>query len=292
MISPVILCVGGDARNIYVSQRLCSLGKVYSFGASGCVGDVILLKSLYDMPQKADMLVLPLMSSDGLDVGLVGCGAVSCAQIAGKLNKNALVCGGRLGRQVVEFFSSLGHDVKDYFAREELAVRNAVATAEGALSIAMSELGVTIRGTKTLVIGYGRVARACAGAFSALGSEVTVCARNIGQRAEAENLGCRAIIFDSLEKYVSEYDTVINTVPAFVLTEPILEKVCKDSIVIDLASKPGGTDFDAAKRLNIRAVHALALPGKVAPITSGYLIAETIENIYNERRETDVFTRH
>lgn len=292
MIGPVILCVGGDARNIYVCRKLCELGKVYSLGVGGCEGDAIPLESVYDMPQKADILVLPIMSSDELDIKTQAGGTVSCAQIAGKLNKNALVCGGKLGRQVIEFFSSLGHDVKDYFAREELAVRNSVATAEGALAIAMSELGVTIRGTKTLIIGYGRVARACVTAFSALGSEVTVCARSIGQRAEAENLGCKAVGFDRLAESVRECDIVINTVPALVLTEAILEKILKDSIVIDLASKPGGTDFDAAKRLNIRAVHALALPGKVAPITSGYLIAETIENIFNERRETDVFRRH
>ena len=156
----------------------------------------------------------------------------------------------------------------------------------------MSELGVTIRGTKTLIIGYGRVARACVTAFSALGSEVTVCARTIGQRAEAENLGCKAIGFDRLSETVSECEIVINTVPALVLNVIILEKVSKDSIVIDLASTPGGTDLDAAKSLNVKAELALSPPGQYVTITSGYLIAETIENIFNERRETDVFRRH
>ena len=265
---------------------------MFSLGGKGCIGDVTALGSVYDMPQKADVLVLPLMSSDGLDINVDGGKTVPCAQIAERLNKNALVCVGKPGRHVIEFFSSLGHDVKDYFAREELVVRNAVATAEGALAIAMSELGITVRGTTTLVIGYGRVARACVTVFSALGSVVIVCARSIGQRAEANNLGCQAIGFDRLAQFAGKCDIVINTVPAFVLTEPVLENITKDSVVIDLASKPGGTDFEAANRLNIRVVHALALPGKVAPITSGYLIAETIENIFNERRETDVFTRH
>ena len=76
------------------------------------------------------------------------------------------------------------------------------------------------------------------------------------------------------------------------ITRSVLQKVQKDSIIIDLASKLGGTDFEAAHQLNVKAVHALALPGKTAPITSGKLIAEAIKNIYTERRETDVFTRH
>ena len=68
MIGPVILCVGGDARNIYVCRKLCELGKVYSLGVCGCAGDAIPLESVYDMPQKADILALPLMSSDELDI--------------------------------------------------------------------------------------------------------------------------------------------------------------------------------------------------------------------------------
>ena len=45
----------------------------------------------------------------------------------------------------------------------------------------------------------------------------------------------------------------------------------------------GGTDFDAAEALGIRAEHALALPGKCAPDTAGALIAQTVLTILQER---------
>ncbi len=292
MNKPVILCVGGDSRYIYVCKGLCEYGKVYSYGINGCSGDTTLLRSLDDMTHKADVLVLPMLSSTDLDIAFSDGNKISCLDLSEHLNKNSLVVGGRLNTQVIEFFSSLGHDVKDYYAREELVIKNCVPTAEGALQIAMQELAVTVCGTKTLVLGFGRVAKASAKVFSALGSEVTVCARKLSQLAQAENEGYAGFNLKLLEKVADRYDIVINTVPALILTENILKRMRKDSIVIDLASKPGGTDFAAAKLLNIKAIHALALPGKVAPITSGELIAEAIRNIYSERRETDVFTRH
>ena len=63
----------------------------------------------------------------------------------------------------------------------------------------------------------------------------------------------------------------------------MLEKLPRGALVIDLASLPGGTDFDAAEALGIRAEHALALPGKCAPDTAGALIAQTVLTILQER---------
>ncbi|MBQ3937653.1 MAG: serine carboxypeptidase [Ruminococcus sp.] len=292
MNKPVVLCAGGDTRYIYTAKELCKLGKVYTYGIGGQPDEAIVLKSVDDMPQKADLLVLPMMSSDSLDIKLSSGRTVSCKELSNSLNKNSLVVGGRLGVSVVEYFSSLGHDVKDYFTREELVVRNCIPTAEGTLQIAMQELAITVSGSKTVITGYGRVAKACARLFDAVGSQVTVAARNISQLAQAQNDGCKVININALEENIKDYDTIINTVPSLVITLSVLQNVQKDSIVIDLASKPGGTDFEAAHQLNVKAVHALALPGKTAPITSGKLIAEAIKNIYTERRETDVFTRH
>jgi dipicolinate synthase subunit A len=47
-------------------------------------------------------------------------------------------------------------------------------------------------------------------------------------------------------------------------------------VVIDLASAPGGTDFNAARELGLKAELAPGLPGIVAPVTAGRIIAELI----------------
>ncbi len=54
------------------------------------------------------------------------------------------------------------------------------------------------------------------------------------------------------------------------------------TLLLDLASAPGGTDFAAAEKLGIQAVHALSLPGKTAPATAAKAIAQTISGILSE----------
>lgn len=292
MTRPVILCAGGDMRSSYTAENLCKLGEVYTVGIVGSAGGSIKLDDCNEMSHKADLLALPMLSGKNLDIETSDGKHLSCVELSRCLNRNSLVVGGRLSTQVIEYFSSLGHDVADYFTREELVIRNCIPTAEGALQIAMQELAVTVSGSSVLVIGYGRVAKACARLFGAAGAKVTVCARAISQLAQAQNDGCDAVRLSDITKCIGGSDVIINTVPALILTKETLKMVGKKSIIIDLASKPGGTDFESAKQLNVRAVHALALPGKVAPVTSGKLIAEAIRNIYFERRETDVFTRH
>ena len=70
-------------------------------------------------------------------------------------------------------------------------------------------------------------------------------------------------------------------------TVKCLKHVSRDSLIIDLASKPGGVDFDTAGKLGLKVVWALSLPGKIAPVTSGEIIACTVLNILKERRYTD-----
>ena len=59
--------------------------------------------------------------------------------------------------------------------------------------------------------------------------------------------------------------------------------VKSESLLIDLASKPGGVAFDAARELGVRTIWALSLPGKTAPISAGEIILETIENCLTEQ---------
>ena len=67
-----------------------------------------------------------------------------------------------------------------------------------------------------------------------------------------------------------------------VLNFRVLSKTKPDVLIIDLASKPGGVDFDSAKQLDVKVIWALALPGKCAPVTAGKIIKNTVENILNE----------
>ena len=89
-----------------------------------------------------------------------------------------------------------------------------------------------------------------------------------------------------LARLAPAFDTVVNTIPAPVLTEAVLAALRPGSLIVDLASKPGGTDFAAARRLGHRAIHALSLPTACAPETAGEALARTVCEILAEREGT------
>ena len=282
-----ILCVGGDARTIYMCEKLAENARVYALLTTASPRGAVVLRSVGEMTVKADVLVLPmLMNVSHTDKGhflLCGLNRLSLEDLIPLLRENAIVAGGLPDKETAALFAKHGYELTDYFKRRELIVKNCIPTAEGALMIAMQELAVTVNGCRVLVTGFGNVAKAAAKLFSAVGAEVTCAVRRNEAAEEVRRAGYESIMTGELKGKLGMYDIIINTVPALLLTEPLLEEVIPKAVVIDLASKPGGVDFKAAEKLGVRCIHALALPGKVAPVTAGRYIAETVENIISER---------
>ena len=176
-----------------------------------------------------------------------------------------------------------GVELVDYFARPELAVYNAIPTAEGCIALLMQHRRRTLWGSGVLLLGFGTVGQALGLRLAGLGAQVTVAARRAQQRALAESLGLRAVPLDRLDTAAT--DTVVNTIPAPVLDRRRLSSLPAGSLIVDLASKPGGTDFDAAACLGHHAIHALSLPAVCAPETAGEAVARTVQAILREREE-------
>lgn len=284
------LVLGGDLRQIYLADKLSESFTVYTYATdtpSGHISSSISLSSLAQINKGGgvDVLVLPLLATqDGVTVETPFYQEkILISDLLGLVKKGGVVLGGKLPPDVIAFFEENSVAAIDYFENEELQVRNSTPTAEGALMIALEELHVTVFGSRVLITGYGRVAKATAKLFQALGAEVTVTARRYSELAWAELFGCRGIHLSEINKKLGEYDAVINTVPAVVLNEERLSLLKPDCLVIDLASKPGGVDYETAKKSGVKVIWALSLPGKVAPVSAGEIIASTIVNILNER---------
>ena len=69
---------------------------------------------------------------------------------------------------------------------------------------------------------------------------------------------------------------IFNTVPAKIIDKALLDGLEHCRLIIDLASGKGGVDFTAASARGIKAIHALSLPGKVAPFTAGQIICDCV----------------
>ncbi|MDQ7794560.1 MAG: dipicolinate synthase subunit DpsA [bacterium] len=159
---------------------------------------------------------------------------------------------------------------------DEMAILNSVPTAEGALQLAMELSPLTIHGSTSAVLGMGRTGLTLARLLAALGSRTLALARKAADRARAFALGHEPLPFSQLAAIAGRLDFLFNTVPAPVVGRGILASLPDAAVVIDLASAPGGVDFAAATDLGRTAVLAPGLPGKVAPVSAGRLLAGVV----------------
>ncbi|MDI6906232.1 MAG: dipicolinate synthase subunit DpsA [Thermoanaerobacterales bacterium] len=162
---------------------------------------------------------------------------------------------------------------------DEFAIWNSIPSAEGAIQMAMDATPITIHGSASWVLGFGRTGMTLARMLAGIGAKVTVVARNPAARARAEEMGYAACSFETMRPAISSADIIFNTVPALVLDEDTLSILKPAVHICDLASAPGGTDFGAAARLGIQATLAPSLPGKVAPKTAGQIMARIIARL-------------
>ncbi len=197
-------------------------------------------------------------------------------KIAPLLSKGQSLFGGVLSGDFVADCSERGISCYDFMKDETITVFNAIATAEGSILEALSHQPTNIHGSNSLVLGYGRCGSVLAEKLKGLSAHVTVCARSKVQLAQAQAYGTDTLLLDDLEKNISEYEYIYNTIPACILSESLLKKLHPDALVIDIASKPGGVDYAAAKELGIAAYLCPGLPGKYAPKISASKLTEYV----------------
>lgn len=278
--------IGGDLRQVKLAELLRGDGHTvhtYALEAAPECG----VEGERDLTgvELADCVVLPLpVMGEGnlLNAPLSGEEHPLC-RVLDKLRPSQILCAGRVSERARTMAQERGLVLHDYFEREELAVANAVPTVEGAIQIAMEELPITLHAARVLVIGYGRLGRLLSHRLSGLGAKVSVSARKWSDLAWAEAFGYGVEQTDLLDGWLCGYDLIVNTVPARVLGHSSLGELKEGALVIDLASRPGGVDMEAARQLGVRVVWALSLPGKVAPVTAGKAILSTVYNILREQ---------
>lgn len=210
--------------------------------------------------------------------------------------------GGCIPKWFVERCEQKGCHCFDYMEDKPLAVRNAVATAEGVLAEAILKYPGNLHDTRCLVLGFGKCGRVIAEKLKGLSSKVTVCVRRDSDEAWAKALGYEAIYFDcdqkkigncsesqiksqsdddykTLRECIGEFPLVFNTVPYVVLTRELLSKIKKDGMIFDIASAPGGVDYKVAARIGVVAECYPSLPGKYAPKASAEIMTEVIKRV-------------
>lgn len=247
--------VGGDLRQVKLAQLLQNDGHTVHTAAleRGMTGSARSVPAEEAARAHCVVLPLPVMDQRGLLHAPLSGEERRLEEFLDLLHPGQILCGGMLSPPVEEMAHERGLRLFDYYAREECKIANAVPTAEGAVQIAMENLDATLRDSRCLVIGFGRVGKLTAHRLKSLGARVTVAARACEDWAWAQAYGYDAEDSRRLACWLGGYDLIVNTVPAPILDAAHLEWVQPDVFIIDLASHPGGAGF--SKGPGIRAGH-------------------------------------
>ena len=166
-------------------------------------------------------------------------------------------------------------DENAFYARSETyQIANAALTAEGAAALLRGERELS--GARVLILGWGRVGSLTGEALRKEGAAVTAAARRSESRAWAAARGFDAADISGIGDRLGEFDVIVNTVPAPVLTEALVKLVRQDALLLELASSPGGIDAAAAREQGKRFLSAPGLPGRYAPARAARILRDAI----------------
>lgn len=277
---------GGDMRQIYIGDELQEAGySVLRYGMCREEGKVEddTASSFFSLLEHSQVLLGPIpLTKDQKQVSHGGnAKELNMEDLEKELEKGKLLIAGCIPARL----QRKGFWLYDYMKDEALTVFNSIATAEGAIARAIGEGEGNLCRSRCLVVGYGVCAKTLASCLSGLKANMCICARREESRAEANTLGFDAISFEELDRCLKEFDYIFNTVPAQVLGKEELKQVKREAVIIDLASAPGGVDYEWAEGLGLHARLCPGLPGIYAPRASAKAMAEVVKKVYNQQKQ-------
>ncbi len=281
--------IGGDLRIIKLAKMLArEQNEIFIYGLEKAEElknnpNIKQCESIKKAIQEVEIVIGPIpFSSNGKTINMpFSDKEVTIREMMHVINAKVLIAGG-ITPEVYEMANDEYIEIIDIMKREELAVLNTIATAEGTIQIAIENTNKIVHGSEVLILGFGRIGKVLARKLAGLSAKVTCAARKDEDLAWIQAYGHKATNINTIGENLRQYDIIINTVPHIILNEERLQYVKNECLLIDLASNPGGIDKKAVKDNQLKFVWALSLPGKVAPTTSAEFIKDTIYNIIKE----------
>ena len=246
--------IGGDLRTIKLAVMLAKeQNQVYVYGLEKAeelknIKNITQCESIKKTIQEVEIVIGPIpFSSNGKTINMpFSDKEISIREMMHVINAKVLIAGG-IAPEVYEMANDEYIEIIDIMKREELAVLNTIATAEGTIQVAIENTNKIIHGSEILILGFGRIGKVLARKLAGLSAKVTCAARKDEDLAWIQAYGHKATNINSLGENLKLYDIIINTVPHIILNEERLKYIKKDCLLIDLASNPGGIDKKAVK---------------------------------------------
>ena len=196
------------------------------------------------------------------------------------LLKDKKIIAGKIPEEVADIKSI------DILKNEYFTIRNTVPTAEGAIAKAIELTDINIDKANIMVLGFGRVGKTLCYKLKNLGANVYAEARKERDLAWIDVFGYNAIPLEKINENICKMDIIFNTIPELILDKSKLILMNEKTLIIDLASKPGGTDFESANKMGIKAILYSGIPGKIASEYEAELIKEVIYKEIKRKNKT------
>lgn len=277
-MTPFAFCIiGGDTRMCWLAQSLAQSGhivKIYGQEENDFIYDAPVVHCC-DMETALDschacILGIPCMRDSENISAPFSRQNIPLSRVLSYLSPQQFLFGGVLPPLPASV------SAMDYAKDESLLLLNAIPTAEGALQLLMTHTPYVIHGSKIAILGFGRIGQKTAFTLKNMGAIVDVYARKDDSLAKASLYGFNAFPLHSLKDNIFSYHAVINTIPKPIVTRDILQHANKKTMLMELASAPGGFDLPTIKEEHLSYIPANGLPGKVAPQSAAQYIQNTI----------------
>lgn len=278
-----VALIGGDKRQLYLGEFLYQNNwEIFTYGieipSSSCL---FYNRKLpwKQMLKEADIIITPIpFTRDNQTIFMESSEEnIDIHEFINAISPHHFLFGGNFP----DIFFSLAKEkskmVIDFMKCEEFSCFNAIATAEGSIMEAIRLSPWNLENSKVLVIGYGCCGTIIAQKCKMLESEVSIAVRRKELLPLLEIKKYHGLLTSSLPEEIDKFQILFNTVPSLILDAALLGKLKKDSVIIDIASNPGGIDKEAAQRCSLTTSHFLGIPGKVAPKSSAHKLAEIVE---------------
>lgn len=180
--------------------------------------------------------------------------------------QNKTIFVGNINKELEEELHRKHNQVIDFMQKEEFAILNAIPTAEATIEIILKNMKKILQNSNCLIMGFGRIGKVLAYKLKGLSAKVTCMITNELEKAWSVVYGYETISIKNLQKNdtkLKQYDIIINTIPKIILKKE-LKEIKKETLVIDLASKPYGIDRKIVEEEKLNFIEALGLPRKIS----------------------------
>lgn len=273
--------IGGDLRQAYMFLYFMEKGySVISYGlnTSSIVKESAFGKSLEEVMNSSKNLIIPIpFSVDKVCLkSQTNPSDLTIENFINNLNSCHRVYGGSFSQELISSLNKKQVFHYDLMKKEEIVLYNSIATAEGAIAEAIINSTCNLHDSNILVLGFGRCGKTLANKLIGLTNHIKIAIRSSTAKLEALTLGFNTIDFNDLESHIGQFDFIFNTVPKLVLIDRMLDLTKAELTIIDIASSPGGVNYNYAEKINRNAKLCLGLPGKYSPKSSAKFLSNCI----------------